>query len=243
MPVSILAMASIPAVALTALMLWALSVIVRKIRRRQPIGMLEVMMAGLWLLGLETGVSMLATVWAGLSHSQAAKAQLPAIYITSFLAIVVTPAIGLLIVRKRANRNVDQHAGGRTMMKLASDTTITITRTALLLAALSATLTCGKAQMQYRGTIVSTKLGYALQAGDSLYYLEGSADIERFAGRKVAVTGALSQREDLPAFVMTPGMKQGKEPIPQGIPVESEGELAKSKIRRVIAVTAIRPLD
>jgi hypothetical protein len=114
---------------------------------------------------------------------------------------------------------------------------------ALLCVALSATISCGRKAMEYRGTVVSTKLGYALQAGDGLYYLEGSQNVERMEGKRVTVTGALSQRNDLPAFVMTKGMKEGKEPIPQGIPVDSENQLARQRTRHVITVQTVRTVE
>jgi hypothetical protein len=99
MQLSIIAMAIIPAMALTATMLWAIYQVITKIVSKQPIGLVEISLVVVWLLGLNVAVFLVQLISAALSHSEAAKSRIPVQSVITFVAIVVIPTILLLFLR------------------------------------------------------------------------------------------------------------------------------------------------
>jgi hypothetical protein len=101
---------------------------------------------------------------------------------------------------------------------------------------------CASTRQKFYGKYVETKMGPAMKYGDEILYIEWKKGEEPKIdyGQEITIEGEIVIKDDLPVFIMTEGMKNGTEPIPSGIPVESEKELEKEKRRKVLVNSIIQ---
>ena len=105
---SLLVVGIVPAAVLTGLMLWAIVSMTYSIVNKRRVTLVQVLMVVLWLLALEAGISIITTVNAGLSHSEAAKGRLPLQYGVSAFIVVAIPTVGLLVLRSGLNKRYEK---------------------------------------------------------------------------------------------------------------------------------------
>jgi uncharacterized membrane protein len=98
---TIVLVATVPALIITTLFVWAVASLLSKFLKHQDLGFWEVVVIVLWLAILEVGISIALTVSAALSHSEAEKSRLPFIYYASAFVLVVLPAVGLFAFRSQ----------------------------------------------------------------------------------------------------------------------------------------------
>jgi len=98
----------LPGAIMLGLLAWSAVRIIRTLLKRQPIQAFPCLVIAFVLALTDLAVSIVYLVYAGLSHSEAAKQKVYYYWMVLFVVIVVLPSIGLYLLHRWSKRYDDQ---------------------------------------------------------------------------------------------------------------------------------------